>query len=88
VKERLDGVQVIKNTQQSAIQEDASAMMVAILTKEGRRRRSMGQGNNEAEEDYDWVAHDCCLDAANARAKKAAQRKLKKDTVDTLQLLG
>ena len=49
--------------------------------KEGRRRQGAGQGNNEVEEDYDRGA----LDAANARAKEAAQRKLKKDTVDALQ---
>jgi hypothetical protein len=79
---------VIKNTQQSAIQEGATAMMAAILTKEGRRRRGVGQGNNKVEEDYNWGACDHCLDAANARATEAVQRKLKKDTVDSLQLLG
>jgi hypothetical protein len=79
---------VIKNTQQSSIQEGAIAMTGAILTKEGRRRQGAGQGNNEVEEDYDWGACDRCLDAANARAKEAAQRKLKKDTVDALQHPG
>jgi hypothetical protein len=59
----------------------ATATTGAIPTKEGRRRRGAGQGNNEVEEDYDRGA----LDAANARAKEAAQRKLKKDTVDALQ---
>ncbi len=62
--------------------------MVAIPTKEGRRRLDAGQGNNEVEEDYDWGACNCCLNATNARAKEAAQRKLKKDTVDALQLPG
>ncbi len=81
MKERLDGVQVIKNTQQSAIQEGATATTGAIPTKEGRRRRGMGQGNNEMEEDYDRGD----LNAANARAKEAAERKLKKDTVEALQ---
>jgi hypothetical protein len=49
--------------------------------KEGRRRRGAGQGNNEVEEDYDRGA----LDAAKARAKETAQRKLKNDTVNALQ---
>jgi hypothetical protein len=40
------------------------------------------------EEDYDQGARNCCLDATNARAKEAAQRKLKMDTVNALQLLG
>jgi hypothetical protein len=79
---------VIKNTQQSAIQEGATATTVAILTKESRRRRGTGQGNNEAEKDYNRGDCDHHLDAANARAKEAAQRKLKKDTVNALQLLG
>ncbi len=48
----------------------------------------MGQGNNEVEEHYDWGACDRCLGAANVRAKEAAQRKMKKDTVDALQLPG
>ena len=39
-----------KNAQQSAIEDGATAMMVAILTKEGRRRCGAGQGNNEEEE--------------------------------------
>jgi hypothetical protein len=43
------GVQVIKNTQQSAIQEGVTATMVAMPTKEGRRRWGMGQGNNANE---------------------------------------
>ncbi len=63
-------------------------MMAAIPTKEGRRRRGAGQGNNKVEEDYDRGARDRHLDAANARAKEAAQRKLKKDIVDVLQLPG
>jgi hypothetical protein len=79
---------VIKNTQQPAIQEGVTATTASILTNEGRRRRSAGQGNNEVEEDYNRGAHDRCLDAANARAKEAAQRKLKKDTVNTLQHPG
>jgi hypothetical protein len=74
---------VIKNTQQSAIQEGATVTTGAIPTKEGRRRRDAGQGNNEVEEDYDWGA----LNASNARAKEAAQRKLKKHTVNALQPL-
>ncbi len=56
----------------------------AIPTKEGRRRQGAGQGNNEVEEDYDRGARNCRLNAANARANEAAQRKLKKDTVDAL----
>jgi hypothetical protein len=79
---------VIKNTQQSAIQEGATATTGAISTKEGRRRRGAGQGKNEVEEDYDRGACNRRLDAANARAKEAAQRKLKKDTVNALQLSG
>jgi hypothetical protein len=47
-----------------------------------------GQGNNEVEEDYDRGACDHRLDAANARAKEAAQRWLKKDTVNALQVPG
>jgi hypothetical protein len=43
---------VIKNTQQSAIQEAATVTTAAIPTKEGRRRRGAGQGNNKVEEDY------------------------------------
>ncbi len=56
--------------------------------KEGRRRWGAGQGNSEVEEDYDQGAHNHRLNAADARAKEAAQRKLKKDTVNALQLLG
>jgi hypothetical protein len=56
--------------------------------KEGRRRRGAGQGNNEVEKDYDRGACDCRLDATNARSKEAVQTKLKKDTVDALQLPG
>jgi hypothetical protein len=63
-------------------------MTGSIPTKEGRRRRGVGQGNNEVEEDYDRGARDRRLDAANARAKEAAQRKLKKDTLNALQLPG
>jgi hypothetical protein len=48
----------------------------------------VGQGNNKVKEDYNQGARDCHLDAANARAKEAAQRKLKKNTVNTLQLPG
>jgi hypothetical protein len=79
---------MIKNTQQSAIQEGATATTAANPMKKGRRRRGAGQGNNEVEEDYNQGACDCHLDAANARAKEAAQRKLKKDTVTALQLPG
>jgi hypothetical protein len=79
---------MIKNTQQSAIQEGATATTAAISTKKGRRRRGVGQGNNEVEEDYNQEARDCHLNAANARAKEATQRKLKKDTVNALQLPG
>jgi hypothetical protein len=79
---------VIKHTQQSAIQEGATATTAAIPTKKGRRRRGAGRGNNKVEEDYDRGARDCRLDAANARAKEAVQRKLKKDTVNALQLPG
>jgi hypothetical protein len=61
-------VQVIKNTQQSAIQESATTTTRAIQTKEGRRRRGAGQGNNEVEEDYDQRACDHHLNATNARA--------------------
>ncbi len=39
-----------KNAQQSAIEDGATATMVAIPTKEGRRRCGAGQGNNEEEE--------------------------------------
>ncbi len=60
--------------------------MVAIPTKVGRRMQSVGRGNNEVKEDYNWEARDRRLNAANARAKEAAQRKLKKDTVNALQL--
>ncbi len=63
-------------------------MTAAIPTKEGRRRWGMGQVNNKVEEDYNRGARDHYLDAANARAKEAAQRKLKKDTVNALQLPG
>jgi hypothetical protein len=77
-----------KNTQQSAIQEGATVMTVAILTKEGRRRRGAVQGNNEMEEDYNWGARDCRLDTANVRAMETAQGKLKRDTVNALQLPG
>jgi hypothetical protein len=77
-----------KSTQQSAIQEDATATTAAIPTKDGRRRRGAGQGNNEVEEDYNRGARNCCLDAANAKAKEAAQRELKKDTFNALQLPG
>ncbi len=45
-----------KNTQQSAIQEGATATMAVIPTKVGRRGRGVGQGNNEVEEDYDQGA--------------------------------
>jgi hypothetical protein len=50
MKDRLDGVQVIKNTQQSAIEDGATATMAAIPIKEGRRRCGAGQGNKEEEE--------------------------------------
>jgi hypothetical protein len=63
-------------------------MKAAILTKEGRRRWGAGQGNNEVEEDYNQRVPNRSLDAANARAKELVQRKLKKDTVNTLQLPG
>jgi hypothetical protein len=63
-------------------------MTVAIPPKEGRRRWGAGQGNSKVEEDFNWGARDCCLAAAHARAKRAVQRKLKKDTVDALQLPG
>jgi hypothetical protein len=80
---------VTKNTQQSAIQEGVIATTAAIPTnKEGRRRRGAGQGNNEVEEVYNWGAHDHRLNAANARAKEAAQRKLKKVIVNALQFPG
>jgi hypothetical protein len=46
----------------------------------------VGQGNNKVEEDYDWGACNRCLDAANARVKETAQRKLKNNKVNTLQL--
>ena len=78
----------VKNTKQSAIQEGATARTAAILTKEGRRRQGTGQGNNKVEEDYHQGACNCRLVPANARGKEAAQRKLKKDTVNALQLLG
>jgi hypothetical protein len=78
---------VIKNTQYSATpQEGATATTAAIPMKEGRRRWGAGQGNNAVEEDYNWGACNRRLDAANVRAKEAAQRKLKKDTVNALQL--
>ncbi len=79
---------MIKNAQQSAIQEGVTATTAAIPTKEGWRRRGVGQGNNEVEEDYDQGACNHRLDAANSRGKEAAQRKLKKDTVDAPQLPG
>jgi hypothetical protein len=41
---------VIKNAQQSAIEDGATATMAVIPTKEGRRRCGVGQGNNEEEE--------------------------------------
>ncbi len=41
---------MIKNAQQSAIEDGATATMAAIPTKEGRRRCGTGQGNNEEEE--------------------------------------
>ncbi len=63
-------------------------MKAAILTKEGRRRRGAGQGNNEVKEDYNQRVRNHSLNAANARAKESVQRKLKKDTVNTLQLPG
>ena len=62
----------------------ATATTGAIPTKEGRRRRGAGQGNNEVEEDYNQGACNCRLYAANARAKEAVQRTLKKDTVNAL----
>jgi hypothetical protein len=58
------------------------------MTKESRRRQGAGQGNNKVEEYYDQGACNHCLDTANVRAKEAAQRKLKSDIVDALQLLG
>jgi hypothetical protein len=79
---------VIKNTQQLAIQEGVTATTAAIPTKKGRRRQGAWQGNNEVEEGNDQGACNHRLDATNARAKEAAQRKLKKDTVDALQLPG
>jgi hypothetical protein len=39
-----------KNTQQSAIEDGATATMAAIPTMEGRRRCGMGQGNNKEKE--------------------------------------
>jgi hypothetical protein len=41
---------VIKNTQQSAIEDGVTATMAAIPTKEGRRRCGMVQDNNKEEE--------------------------------------
>jgi hypothetical protein len=41
---------VIKNAQQSANEDGATATMAATPTKEGRRRCGTGQGNNEEEE--------------------------------------
>jgi hypothetical protein len=77
-----------KNTQQSAIQEGTTATTAVIPTKKGRRRWGAGQGNNEVEEDYNRGSRNQRLDAANGRAKEAAQRKLKKDTFNALQLPG
>ncbi len=79
---------MIKNTQQPAIQEGATAITVAIPIKDGRRRRGAGQGNNEVEKDYNRGVCNWHPDAANVRAKEAAQIKLKKDTVNSLQLPG
>ncbi len=64
-------------------------MTAAIPTKEGKRRWDARQGNNEVKEDYNRGARDRRrLNATNARAKKAAQRNLKKDTVNALQHPG
>ncbi len=60
----------------------------AVPTNEGRRRQGVGQGNIKMEEDYDRGTRHHHLDTANARAKEAVQRKLKKDTLNTLQLPG
>jgi hypothetical protein len=43
-------VQVIKNTQQSAIKEGATETMTVIPKKEGRRRQGAEQGNSEVED--------------------------------------
>jgi hypothetical protein len=56
--------------------------------KKGRTRQGAGQGNNKVEEDYDRGARNHRFDPANSRAKEAAQRKFKKDTVNTLKLPG
>jgi hypothetical protein len=63
-------------------------MIAAILIKEGSRRRGTGQGNNKVEEDDNRGACNYPLVAANARSKKAAQRKSKKGTVNALQFPG
>ncbi len=41
---------MIKNAQQSAIEDGATATMATIPTKEDRRRCGAGQGKNEEEE--------------------------------------
>jgi hypothetical protein len=56
--------------------------------KGGQEEAGCGAGKQRLEEDYDRGAHNCCLDATNARAKETAKRKLKKDTANTLQLPG
>ncbi len=65
-------------------------MTAAILTKEGRRRWGAWQDNNKVQEDNDRGTCHRCLDATNRRtkAKEAAQRKSKKDTVNMLQPPG
>jgi hypothetical protein len=66
----------------------ATTVAIPTKTKEGRRRCCVGQGNNKVKEDFNWGACDHCLDAPNVRAKEAAHMKLKKGTVDALQLPG
>ncbi len=60
----------MKNAQQSAIEDGATATMAAIPKKEGRRRCGAGQGNNEEEETIGELAIVALITPIQGKRKK------------------
>ena len=61
---------LIKNAQQSAIEDGATATMAAIPIKEGRRRCGAGQGNNKEEETIGELAIVASMPPIQEQRKK------------------